>query len=338
MKTRHSSYKWIHGAVISLLLTTAYPAHVYGQQESIVVDPVTGDYTITYQGLDLEGNPKWHQVVYVPATKNDPLVRSKFRLNDKHIITYSYKVQNRLESKQAIDGFRGFASHVISGSQTTPKDWDGNILPDFDSAGQESGLRVNWSFDTSGGLVPGKSQGGFSYESSHLPGVGVARLTGAVDALNGFPDEGPGDDNPIYSEFRKLMLSDFVPRHVTAPKIRVPDPFDTSVVLAGIQNHIKQDLVSMSLVEPVFASQLDRILQAAIDAAKLNNTKAVRENLKDLRKLLKKEHGNVDKEDDEVESGPKKVADKQSPIDKLAAKVLDFDFKYVEQRVKGDKD
>ncbi len=236
MKITHLAQSCTQGLLL-LMLTIAFP--VLAQQESIVIDPATGDYTITYQGLDLEGNPKWHQVVYVPATKINPEVKSKFRLNDKHTFTYDYKIRNHSQSKQAIDGFRGLASHADSGSQITPQDWDGNILPDYDSAGQESGYRVNWSFDTSGGLAPGKSQGGFSFESSHLPGVGVARLTGAVNALNGFPDEGPGDDNPIYPEYRKFMRNDFVPRFVAVPKIPVPTPFNATVVLGACRNTLK---------------------------------------------------------------------------------------------------
>lgn len=317
-----------------LMLIVAFPA--LAQQESIVIDSVTGDYVITYQGLDLEGNPKWHQVVYVPATKIDPEVESKFRVNDTQNITYSYKIRNRPESKQAIDGFRALASHANSGSQTTPKHWDGNILPDLDSTGRESGFRVNWSFDTSGGLTPGKSQEGFSLASSHLPGVGVARLTGAVDALNGFPDEGPGEDNPIYSEYRRITRNDFVPRFVAVPRIAVFDRFDAALVLEGLRAHLSSDLVSMKLVDPVLASQLDRLLAAAIDSAKLGNTKGAKENLRDFRNLLKREY-----EDIEAEEEFDKVDDKSNKksllIDRLAARVLDFDVKYVLKRL-GEED
>jgi hypothetical protein len=328
MKIPHLAQSCRQGLFL-LILTVAFPA--LAQQESIVIDPATGDYTITYQGLDLEGNPKWHQVVYVPATKIEPEVKSKFRVSDKRGFTYSYKIRNHSRSKQAIRGFRGLASHADSGSQITPQDWDGNILPDFDSAGQESGYRVNWSFDTSGGLAPGRSQGGFSFESLHLPGVGIARLTGAVNALNGFPDEGPGDDNPIYPEYRKFMRNDFVSRFVAVPKIPVPTPFDAAMVLGGIQKHIKDDLLGMKLIDPVLASQLDRSLQAALDAAKINNTAAVRSNLKEARRLLKKEHEDVDSEDDKDDANETR---KSVLIDRLAAKVLDFDLKYVEKRLK----
>ena len=339
MKIRHDGFTWAHGTVATLLLTMACSALVHAEEESIVVDPATGDYIITYQGLDLEANSKWHRVVYVPATKINPEVKSKFRLNDKHSITYSYKIRNRSESKQAIRGFDMRANHADPATEITPKGWWAIITPGVDKMGQESGFIVGWSFETSdlyAGLVPGKSQGDFGFESSNLPGVSIAKLRGATEII-GFPDEGPGDDNPIYLQFRALLFNDFVSRPAAVPKIPVPTPFDAAVVLSGLQKHTKDDLVSMQLIEPAFVAQLDPWFASAIDAARRNNTEGLRHAIKELRRLLKQEHGDVDKDDDgdQDDNKEKKV---KSRIDKLAAKVLDFDFKYVEQRVKGDKD
>lgn len=127
-----------------------------------------------------------------------------------------------------------------------------------------------------------------------------------------------------------------VPRLAAVPRIPAGQPFDPVLTLTGIQKHLNQDLVSLKLVDPVFASQLDRSLQAALDAAKLNNTRALKDHPKDLRRALKKEHDDVDKEDhdDDDEGKPKK----SGLIDKLAARVLDFDIKYVEKRVSGKND
>ena len=319
-----------------LVLAVALP--VFAQQENIVLDPSTGDYVITYQGLDAEGNPKWHTVVYIPATKIEPEVKSKLRSDGKLAFAYAYKLRNNRQSKQEIDGFDLRATHADAATETTPKGWWAIVTPDFDKSGQESGFIVGWSFEGSGGLAPGKIQQGFGINSFHLPGVGVAKLRGYVSALaNGFPDEGPGDDNPIYVEYRKVMRNDFVPRFVAVPRISVPEPFDAAVVLSGLQKHTKDDLVSMQLIEPAFVAQLDPWFASAIDAARRNNTEGLRHAIKELRRLLKQEHGDVDKDDDgdQDDNKEKKV---KSRIDKLAAKVLDFDFKYVEQRVKGDKD
>ena len=92
----------------------------------------------------------------------------------------------------------------------------------------------------------------------------------------------------------------------------------------------------MKLIDPTFASQLDRLFQTAIAAAKGGNTVALKGNLKDLRQMLKREHADVDKEDedwDKEDDGKGKEKDKSRQIDKLAAKVLDFDLKYIQKRL-----
>ena len=81
---------------------------------------------------------------------------------------------------------------------------------------------------------------------------------------------------------------------------------------------------------------IDRSLTQAIAAAQSGNTPSLLHEIKNLRQLLKQEHADVDQDndgdDDDKEKKPK------PRIAKLAAKVLDFDLKYVEKRVKGDKD
>jgi hypothetical protein len=318
------------------MLAVAFPT--LAQQESIVLDPVTGDYIITYQGLDLEGNSKWQRVVYEPATKLDPTIKSIFSLNAGGLISYQYKIKNGRNSKQSLKSIRLLATSAIPMSQVTPHGWEGiiipnDLLPDF----RDAWFRIGWSYfgqDRTDGLAPGHNQQGFKFESNDLPGVAVAKLEGSV-GMNGFPDEGPGDDNPIRPEYKKLMRNDFVPRFVAIPIIPVPTPFNAAIVLSGIQKHIKDDLIGMKLIDPVLASQLDRLLQAALDAAKINNTTAVRSNLKEARKLLKKEHADADSEDDmDFDKDDANETRKSALIDKLAARVLDFDLKYVEKRLK----
>jgi hypothetical protein len=154
--------------------------------------------------------------------------------------------------------------------------------------------------------------------------------------LGGFPDLGPSTDTPVGKQFSELMkANESVRRFAAAPKIAVPDPFNAVTVLMGIQQHLRDDLSRYQLVDQVFASQLDRYLQAAIAAANQGNNAGVIANLKDLRQMLKKEHPDVD-QDGYAESDPDKVKNRQVLIDKLAARVLDFDFKYIEKRVKAN--
>ena len=163
-------------------------------------------------------------------------------------------------------------------------------------------------------------------------GFSDASVEGYVSAVtNGFPDEGPGDDNPIYPEYRKFMRNDFVPRFVAVPKIPVPTPFNTVVVLGGIQKHVKDDMASMQLIDPALLTLIDRGLTQAISAAQGGNAPSLLHEIKSLRQLLKQEHADVDQDndgdDDDKEKKPK------PRIAKLAAKVLDFDLKYVEKRI-----
>ncbi len=152
------------------------------------------------------------------------------------------------------------------------------------------------------------------------------------------PDEGPDPNSSVGVAYHELRRNDFVPRPVAVPLIPVSNPFDAATVLTSMQKHVNQDLVGMKLIDPTFASQLDRLFQTAIAAAKGGNIVALKSNLKDLRQLLKREHADVDKDDedgDKDDDGKNKEKDKSQLIDKLAARVLDFDLKYIQKRL-GD--
>ena len=47
--------------------------------ESIVLDPNTGDYTVTYWDYPKSPKKRLQQVIFVPSTKIDPLVKSTFK-------------------------------------------------------------------------------------------------------------------------------------------------------------------------------------------------------------------------------------------------------------------
>lgn len=315
-----------------LCLGAAFALPASAQDESIVLDPDTGNYIVIFRSTF--PSRELHRVVFVPATKIDPTVQSAFKLTKKQNIRYEYKVKNGSNSRQPLIALRLIASTVDKTSQVTPKGWFANVVPNF----VDARTRVNWDYeelkeDNSAGLQPGRSQSGFSIESPDLPGVDVVHLNGATPVF-GVPDEGPAMDSEVGKQLNRLTANDFVSRNAAVPRIPTGQPFDPVVTLTGIQKHLNQDLVSMKLVDPVFASQLDRSLQAALDAAKLNNTKALKDHLKDLRRVLKKEHDDVDKKDDDKEDEDGK-SKKSGSIDKLAARVLDFDIKYVEKRLDG---
>jgi len=279
-------------------------------------------------------------VVFVPATKIDPAVKSKFKFTGEQNIRYEYKVKNGSNSRQPLIGLDLIVSRAAKTSQVAPKGWYATTGPNF----VDTRTRVGWGYeelkeDDSAGLQPGRNQSGFSVESPDLPGVDVVRLNGASPGL-AVPDEGPDPNSEVGKKLNELGRNDFVPRPAAVPLIPVPNPFDPAAMLTSMQKHVNQNLVAMKLVDPAFASQLDRLFQAAIAAAKGGNTVALKSNLKDLRHILKREHADVDAEDDDKDDGENDDQQKAKIrlIDKLAAKVLDFDFKYVEKRLSGKRE
>ena len=94
----------------------------------------------------------------------------------------------------------------------------------------------------------------------------------------------------------------------------------------------------MQLIDPALFTLIDRSLDQAIAAAQGGNTSSLLHEIKNIRKLLKQEHADVDKDDDGDRDDDDKEKKIKSPIDKIAARVLDFDLKYVEKRVKREKD
>lgn len=191
------------------------------------------------------------------------------------------------------------------------------------------------------GVIPaGRMLSGFGFNSLDLPGVGMSRTDGMGDVL-GFPDEGPLEDSSVFAELNRLRDNDFIVRPAAVPMVAVPSPFDAAVLLDRIQaqTHI---WIGMQLLDASFSSLLDRYLVAAADAYRHNQPKAGKEHIETLRKILKKEHEDLGR-DEENESGKsqEKNDDRKSAnvaIDRLAARVLDFDLKYVLKRMGGGKD
>jgi hypothetical protein len=197
-------------------------------------------------------------------------------------------------------------------------------------------VRLSWSTNERGelrGLAPGAVLKDIALESLDLPGVARMEITGnrpITKWMSHYPAGEVGDQMDL------LLNNDFVPRMVAVPRIPVPNPFDAATVLASLKTHIDQDLVALKLVEPVLVMELDRWFDAAIAATKSGNSAALKADIKELRKLLKQEHEDVDKEiaGEEMDDEDKNKTAKRQ-IAKIAARVLDFDLKYIEERVKG---
>jgi hypothetical protein len=329
--------------------------------ESIVLDPKTGNYSITY--WDYPSSPKKAQIrqaIFVPATKIDPLVKSTLKLIEDGTVVYTYRVTNGLKSQQALITLLFDPVTDIVSALPLPKhrkDMDLNNIAQINATGAAAlntpsgwsgltttsmagGLRIGWVYSNlhnlTDGLAPGRSQDGFEFSSKYIPGIGIAQLTGH-SPVPMFPAEGPTGE--LAKEFAPIEQNDYVSRNAAVPAIAVPTPFDSAVVLESIQAQTHLWIV-VSLLDPVFSSQLDRYFQSAISAYRLNQNRVGKKQIQTMLELIKKEQPELgrDEEHESARSQEKNDDKKSALIDELAAYILDFDLKYVTKRMGGDKD
>ena len=89
--------KLIHILLAVILIGISFSALALNG-ESIVFDPATGNYLITY--LDSNDN-SFHQVTFIPATKINPKINSKFKM-EQNGVHYGYTLINGRDSQQDI--------------------------------------------------------------------------------------------------------------------------------------------------------------------------------------------------------------------------------------------
>jgi hypothetical protein len=357
MKTSIKLLAGIAALIISFYVQ-AYPG------EGIVLDPATGNYTITYRGNP--NSTELSQTIFVPATKIAPTIHSSFRLGKNGVIVYRYSVSNGLAAKQTILGFRldqivnpvvgelpfpadpvtqaadAAYDAAIKVAVATPDGWYGNIIRYRVDTHGENLDRIAWRpkppIKTSG-IRAGLTLTGFGFSSLDLPGVGPSNMDGLGEVF-GFPDEGPVEDSAVLDELNRLRDNDFITLPAAVPMVVVPSPFDAATLLERIQTQM-HTWIGKQLLDATFSSQLDRYFQSAISAYRLNQPKVGKKEIQTMRELLKKEHADADRDeggDDRGEKGDHDDKNKQVLIDKLAARILDFDLKYVTKRMGGDRD
>lgn len=325
----------------SAIISHATPAPP-GATEGVVLDLETGNYIVTYEAGDEDTPRGLYQTIYTPATKISPSVKSNFREFERtDAIAYVYKVKNGKDSKQNLGGIlMTTVSHVYPGL-VAPRGWRGSIITNVDG----SGFRIGWHYSGSedlGGIVPGASLDGLELRSRDLPGIGIMQLRGATP-IQAYAGDGPSEE--ISDQVTELDKKDFVPRTVALPKIPVPSPFNAAAVLTSLRKHVKNDLVKMQLIEPELANRLDQSFASAIEAASRGSSEGLLQELKALRHMLKgfgeteeDEHAAKKKDDSDDREDKVKTGDWPHPIAKLAVRVLDFDLKYIEKRVKESHD
>jgi hypothetical protein len=335
----------------AILLTGRSNAAVPG--EGIVFDSSTGNYTVSYFVELDDGSKLLQKTIFEPATQIDPLVQSKFRLEETNRILYRYAVSNGSRSRQALDTIRFVFNSPIFGNQdipenispategqvalildantkalVTPLGWGSGIFPS-----NKGGVRVSWNSINHGGIQPGNSVAGFGFTSTDIPGLGTVEFEGLRKRRITYAGDGPQGE--VKQQLSALRQKDFVPRNAAVPTIAVPTPFNAAVLIDRIRTHVAT-WSGMQLLDSAFAAQLDRSLVAAANAYRLNNSKAGRENIESVRKLLEHEHRFLDHDDEGNDDTEERKAATRLTIDRLAARVLDFDLRYVLMRTEHE--
>ncbi len=285
-------------------------------------------------------------------------IQSRFHTDDTDTITYRYTVTNDAQNKQDIGliifdqvgqiiGTRDDREFKIkhemdssataalleqnSAALTTPEGWEGSIS--FGMYNEES-IRLGWNpvvnestGRASDGIKPGTSLPGFGFFSHDLPGIGQVEMEGN-STLSGIPKNNTNSDVSIIRQLMQLEQSDHAQANAAVPTIRVPIPFDSAVILERVQDHMKT-WTEIKLLDRAFYSKLRRSSQEAIKAYRLNDHKDARDHLEEMRMLINKEQPDSDKTNPQDESNDSRYPNRGIVIDKLAARVLDFDIKYV---------
>ena len=331
--------------------------------EGIARDPVTGNYTATFFVEGEDGKDWLETGDFETATKIDPTVRSTFKHAEGWSIRYAYTIKNGSAAKQAINHFDlyGLPIYMVL-LNSTPLTGSGNVVlmelldssllvpnSKWSGSGGRDGqaLNIGWlckgwdpatkSHNTAVGIQPGETASGFGYASPDLPGVFMAQLLGNTSYHQfDFSGSGPSyEKSDIARQMDEVVGKDFIPRNVAAPLIIVPSQFDAAIVLDRIRTHVAT-WPAKQLVDSVFASQLDRYLGAAAESFRLNQPKAGRQHIESLRKLLDHEHKYLDHDDEDNDDTPEHKAATRLTIDRLAARVLDFDLRYVLKRMEKE--
>lgn len=322
--------------------------------ETIVFNPATGNYLITYWNST---DDTFRQVTFIPSTKINPTLDSKFKLEQDSNVHYRYALISERDSQQDIVSFildpvNSVATSLpdiplnappgkimddmdkVANYFNTPSPWEAFM---YYSDGQMA-FRMGWGTKVANGLQPG-SKAAFGFKSRDLPGIIKAQMSSfALNNENVPSGETDADDGGFGQQYHELLTKDYVTRPAAVPTIAVPNPFNAPVLIGRIQTQM-HTWVGMKLLDATFSFQLDRDLTAAANAYHFNQLKAGKEHIQTLRKMLKKEHEDADKGDEEEDGkheGKSDDKNKRILVDRLAARVLDFDLKYVLKRMGDD--
>lgn len=311
-------------------VTRQYTDGVYKDwQEGVGEHPQTGNFIVTYK----DSYGFFNEVVFEPATKIDPALKSRFRQKPAtSAVQYEYRLANKKDAKQPIVTLVTHVTSVRPESLQSPKDWNPLAVPALTTPE----TRLSWGYwgkdilsGKISGLSPGTTVHGFAVESNDLPGLAVVEIRGGRKSTT-WLGHTPEIATPVGQQVAELEKKDFVGRIAAVPKIPVPSPYD---VLTALRDHVKGEMVELKQIDPGFVTELLPWFDSAIAAANQGNTKALRHALKELDTRVVSSHKGLDQDSDAFDDTD---WDAKRRLTKLAARVLHFDLKYIERRANKD--
>ncbi|MGA7594925.1 MAG: hypothetical protein WCA64_06990 [Gallionella sp.] len=341
------------GTFLALTMTNFLAPAFADIGESIVFNPATGNYLITY---DDDGSLE--QITFIPGTKINPTIKNKLKLEQGGIVHYGYSLISGRDSQQDIvhiilDPVSSVTTSIpdiplsappgqiavdmlnVASYFVTPRLWRASMA----YTGNGTAFRIGWRTKVANGMHPGKSAD-FGFRSRDLPGIIQGEIYGYAPGSQKIPGEillNP-NDGAFGQQYTELVFrKNFVSRLVAVPTIAVQDPFDAAALLERIQTQM-HTWIAMNLLDASFSAQLDRYFQSAISAYRLNQPNVGKQQIEALREMIRKEQPDTGRDEEhESDRSHEKNGGRQAPlIDKLAARVLDFDLGYVTRRMDED--
>lgn len=242
-------------------------------EDSLVYDPASGNYVLTYC-CDDQGAVD--VVTLEPETKIEPAITSTFRRLSSGV-EYGYSIRLSASSRQPLAMYvfdevlptsvpslpannpteGALAAYKTASASAAPSGWTS-----FQRRKNTGKVRVGWRRNLETPFTPGSAQGGFTFTSTHLPGVGVVQLVGD-GATWEFGGEGPDHDSPVMGALRTLRRNQHVPRFGAAPLIAISTPYSAPGVLRSLRDHVDQ-IQQWTLWNGETASAVKALLSEAI--------------------------------------------------------------------------
>lgn len=325
--------------------TSVWVNKTYVQQNAIkpsiksVVQPHDGQYEYRYRVMnrrDAKQEIDTFRIWGIPlvyAVPNFPLV------------TANAKIDPEAEDKQRWAQLKAkstFERSVVK----APNGWSAGLRVD-EKVGHTSfvwtpGLKER----DPDGIPPGRKQDGFVVYRPELPGVARAKLTGSTAEPWGLDDL---PETPFWTaKIEEIQDRDYVLVPVLAPIISVPDPYNGAELARRIKNHV-QTWVKYGHVNADVLVRLNRQFDVLVPALELNNKQGARAAMQAIRKELADRHPGLDdariEEDDDAFDAPALIrnhgreaaAGAPSPVDRVAARALAFDLRYLLRRMDSGK-